>query len=647
MAYDASNTGGQDQQVTSSTPLSQGGGTQPSTQPTESGASAPSQPATIQAGANTAAQAAGQAQTSPNKTQSGKASSGMFTNIQKYTQANQGGGARIAGAVQQNLKKQSQVGQTKLANVQKQFQTGMDKASGRAATAAGREKALQDVTAYTQQQAGMTPENELTNFDEETFKDILNKQYSGIQSIRETQGYQDAKSEYDKLQNRLGMAQDPNQTQSLLKNVFGRTARPYTSGASSLDTLFYNTSDQANKMKQSQAFQDIIDSSKTALTDAEVQSGKLLSDRMQAIDKLRTGAQQAFSDVAQQRSGDIEGRLDTVEADWDTMRDYFRDVLRGQTGDIQLSEAEAKTLGLSEADQFFNLTKDENIENLIKSREFERDRLISSKEQENLARLQALSNLAGLEGDYSFKTDYMSDKAGTMSALDALDTENVRNQLNKAMADFRKSAQQDLTGEGWGYDRYKSGFRSKNIKEHRTAKGSLDDILSDAGYQYKQVGSDNKADLDFLKSIADRNYKPTQLTGRVEDYLSGKNWIGSDDPIGDYTKYGGSVIDSAGSIISGLDPTEKLLDSVGLGKLSLGNLTQSLGRMFGSDKGAKIARARQRAQKIANQDLANKLEAQLRNEGFYNKASISQEDLRAEALKNMLGKLDLTNIGEE
>lgn len=644
MAYDASNKGDQQQQVASSTPLSQGQAAPAQQTPSDSGASAPSQPATIQAGANTAQQAAGQAQTSQNKSQGGKASSGMFTNIQKYAQANQQGGAKIAGAVQQNLQNQAKQGQVKLQNVANQFQQGMDKASGRAATEQGRQQAIQDVRAFTEREAGINPEAQLQNFDENTFRDVLNTNYSGIESIRETQSYQDARSQFDKLQRNMAMAQDPNQTQGVLKNVFARPGRQYTAGAANLDALLYNTSDSANQIKQSGAFKDLAKTSQNAMSEAELAASGLLGQRKEALDVLRNKAQETFSDVARTRSGDIENRLTGVETDWDSMANYFKDRLAGQSGEIGLSDEEARILGIGTGDQFFNLTNQDNIDKLIRSREFDRNKLISKDEQQNLARLQALSNLANLQGDRAFKTDYLAENAGQMTALDALDTENIRNQLNSAMTQFQNRAQKDFTGTGVGYDRYKSWGRSKDITEHRSATGSLDDILRDAGYQYKQAGEGNTADLDFLKSIANRNEAPKQLTGRVEDYLMGNSSIDLIRDPGLY-KLGGSVLDSVGSIISGVDPTEKILDLVGLGDLSVGNLTQSFGRWFGSDKDRKRAGAAARAQQMANQNLSNLLTKELQDTGFYNRATISEADeTRKQALRNMLDKLDKTNV---
>jgi hypothetical protein len=103
MAYDASNNQQDQNQVVSSTPLS--GGQQPAaqTQPQDSQPNqAPSQPSTVQAGMSST-----QAGAAQQPTQQKSASSGMFTNIQKYVQKNKPQAQKMASAVTQNVGSQA------------------------------------------------------------------------------------------------------------------------------------------------------------------------------------------------------------------------------------------------------------------------------------------------------------------------------------------------------------------------------------------------------------------------------------------------------------------------------------------------------------------------------------------------------------
>jgi len=104
MAYDASNNKNDENQVTSSNPLSSG--SQPQSQPAQGdsqASQAPSQPSTVQAGmSSTQAGAAQQPQQSKKP-----ASSGMFTNIQKYVSKNKPQAQKMAGAVTENVGSQA------------------------------------------------------------------------------------------------------------------------------------------------------------------------------------------------------------------------------------------------------------------------------------------------------------------------------------------------------------------------------------------------------------------------------------------------------------------------------------------------------------------------------------------------------------
>jgi hypothetical protein len=101
MAYDDSNNQDIEQQAVSSTPLSGGStGAQP-TQPSPEAQNAPSQPSTIQAGMSSAEAGSSQAQSQQRSNK--PASSGMFTNIQKYVEKNKPAAQKMATAATQNV----------------------------------------------------------------------------------------------------------------------------------------------------------------------------------------------------------------------------------------------------------------------------------------------------------------------------------------------------------------------------------------------------------------------------------------------------------------------------------------------------------------------------------------------------------------
>jgi hypothetical protein len=106
MAYDASGNKENSQQIAGSAPLSQGGQAPAAQNPQGDSATpqGPSTPATVQTGASVN-QAASQGQ-SQNKS-APKASSGMFTNIQKYVQKNQPQAQQMSQAVTEDFGKKA------------------------------------------------------------------------------------------------------------------------------------------------------------------------------------------------------------------------------------------------------------------------------------------------------------------------------------------------------------------------------------------------------------------------------------------------------------------------------------------------------------------------------------------------------------
>jgi hypothetical protein len=635
-----------------------------------------------QGGDSTAGMGQGQAaggstapQTAPSPTQAQKPSSGMFTNIRSYLQANQDGGSRVAGAVQGNIQNQAQQGQARLGTVASEFQQKMDQASGRAATEEGRQQAIQDVTAFAQREGGVDLQAQMTEgFGEQDFTNILNKQYQGIERADQTQSFADAQKFYDRLQRSIAAAQDPTQTGSVLKDAFGRQA-PYTRGMSNLDSLFYDASDEARAIRSGEEFQGMLDVPQESMSGLRDQTQEMLNARRQAIQDMVNQAQTGFSDVATGRAAAIEDRLTGVEQNWDNISNYFRDRLRGQTGNIGLTEDEARILGITTGDQFFNLTGDEHIDNLIRSREFDRQRLISQDEQGNLARLQALSEMAGLQGDRAFSTDYGADLAGSMTALDALDTENVREQLNQAMGDFRNLAAQDTTGTGAGHSSYKqfvwnpknAGWRSVGVGAQAQQSARLEDILSQAGYQFQQAGQDLQGSTDYLRDLSAA--QAPSVTGRLDDYgigldnaniLTGdKGILNPSDPLGNVAGLADAVGQTGANLYNQLisNPVQSLVSPIDniIGGNFLSSAISAPGTALSkassmltgskSEKARAEAEANFRAQQAAAQDLQKRLQQTLDTSGFANVARVSEGDeTRRQALLDLLAGLDKTNV---
>ena len=321
-----------------------------------------------------------------------------------------------------------------------------------------------------------------------------------------------------------------------------------------------------------------------------------------------------------------------------------------KTDGAELSPLAMALLGVGQNTQLFNSIKDEeSLNNLIKSREYERDRLIGKGEQANLARLEALSKLANTPGMEYTNKYFDAKRAGTLTASDALDRENVANKLNEVMDQFRTDSQKDVTTTGWGHDRYKRfGRKSGDIWRHASATGSLDDALSKAGYKYQQNLADpniSNSDIAEMVNLNNQYDKKDPILGAMKSDWESITDLGSvtgKDTLREGWYQGANLINDVGNKLGILG------DLTGLD--AVGSVLQDVGKMFGSDKGAKAEAAQQRAQEMANKNLVNELNKQLQNSGYYN--TIKQGDIndskikaRQQALIDLLLKLDSTNRG--
>jgi hypothetical protein len=321
-----------------------------------------------------------------------------------------------------------------------------------------------------------------------------------------------------------------------------------------------------------------------------------------------------------------------------------------KTDGAELSPLAMALLGVGQNTQLFNSIKDEeSLNNLIKSREYERDRLIGKGEQANLARLEALSKLANSPGMEYTNKYFDAKRAGTLTASDSLDRENVANKLNEAMAQFKTDANKDVTAQGYANDRYKRvGRKSGEIHRYASATGSLDDVLNKAGYNYQQNLADpniSNSDIAEMVNLYNQYDKKDPILGAMksdwESLTDLGSWTGK-DTLREGWYQGANLINDIGNKLGVIG------DFTGLD--ALGNVLQDVGKLFGSDKGAKAANAEALAQQRANENLQAALTKQLQDSGFYN--TIKAGDLndqkirsRQQALIDLLARLDSTNRG--
>lgn len=629
--------------------------------------------------------AQGQQPTTPQRpTQPKKQSgSGMFTNIQKY--------------VEKNKPKAEQMGQSSLEAIRRASQeakdaqnTALTKFQEQAGSSGLHETAdkVSQLEAYTRDQAGFnqdntvqqpvqpetTAEQEVPNesaqnqvvdstasyddkslpmINEATFRDIINAKYRGPRSLVETGNIYSELAQQARESARAGEnVQSQQGRKRFLKDVFTDGDKEYSSGLANLDEYILGKagSKPGEYLKKLTQEGKAIGSEQDILREASRRATDVASGMERDVAATREQARGAFADIAKERQDEVDKRVDDVIANWDKLPAHFREIFSNPDGTVNLSAIEANILGVRSGEGVYNLKgsdlfAEQGQEGYIDP---EAARLISQTESSNLQRLQALSNLAqtqqklyDIEGS-RFGSEYY-DQAGTQSALDALNTQRVRDQLAKAEQEFRDYAGQDVTGYGKGQASRGNFWGTVTKTADQRYTNSLQNALKDSYDFTSPIEQENLSDTSLLKQIADYE----QANGyQQSDYNLDSNYRSTDEdrdiydladmrtlePIGDFGNYLSNIVNSPNEFIS------DTLDVIGLGGIS-----DALGFIDGKDV-QKLAQAK--ADKAAAKDLANKLYSRLDASNIENRIGVADTEetrQRYENLKKLMANIDTTN----
>ena len=470
--------------VAGAAPLSQ-----PTATPQPQGESANTQgdssPSTIQSGS-----------TAPKTTnKSGKASSGMFTNIQNYVAKNKPQGQKMADNTLGEIRKANESSKEAQKNALSQFSSQTEQ-GGLHDTAARQA----EVDAYTRSQANIVPpapeavpqdgtQAEVapvetvpqTGIDESQFANILNAKYQGPRNLTETGNI------YSQLQNQATKSADMGKlTQTaegrgqLLKDINTRGGRQYGAGMSKLDSMLVGQ--QPNQIEALMKEGSDIGTSQDIMGRLSQQSKDVAGQRASEVQATRDASRESFGNIASERQTEVDNRVDEVVANWDNLPNHYKEIFSKPDGSVDLSAIEAATLGMDDSTRLFNVRDKYGVDGLFGGVDADRTKLISSDEQANLARMQALSNLAtempeGEKlydiGDYSDET-----KAGTQSAFDALNLGNFADKLEQTEKDFQKDIGKTQTGQGHKKVSRGNAWGTKTKNYYATAQDQLANQLS-------------------------------------------------------------------------------------------------------------------------------------------------------------------------
>ncbi len=309
--------------------------------------------------------------------------------------------------------------------------------------------------------------------------------------------------------------------------------------------------------------------------------------------------------------------------------------------DVNLSQLEAETLGVQGGEGLYNILKEQGVEGLIKTAAYDKNKLVSTDEQSQLARLQSIAEMAkdyGVSGSGVNVVNPYGDRdlAGQQTALSALDMENFKRQLQGAEKGFRTdAAASNISGVGSGTGSSRGLFGKKKASATKTLEQNFGDLLSQNNAM-RNMYSDTGVNKDLLKQIIGK--------AKAEETFN----VGNVDP--------GAVGGSLEAIGGVNDSLRGLLGNTPLGSdgaqlaLLTNQLTApyALANIFGSTLGGSRAAAQGQADTNAYNAAMVNLQANITNKintsGLKNQLSIGKNAQQDMELFKLLGLLDTTNL---
>lgn len=322
-----------------------------------------------------------------------KAGTGTFANLKSYLQAAQGGGQqRVAQAATQRVQNVATGVQKGLQQAGRRFGerleagslAGMGTAQQEAADIIGAargvtyqapepttiEQPVVDtitpaIEAETQTQQMQTaepapaqPQQYTTPEQQQRFAEIINAQYAGPTSLQQAGLYEPVAERVRTAQETALKAQTAGGRESLLRDIFGR-GRDYTRGASKLDALLLNTTQEGVEQLQQEAQEAGL--SQQRLQALQNLTSSEAENRAREIQDIRQGARTAFTEARTEEEQAAEQRIDsliktpvldeqgqpvlkrdgTPMTEWDRLPEYFRNVLANKAQGVADIKQEA------------------------------------------------------------------------------------------------------------------------------------------------------------------------------------------------------------------------------------------------------------------------------------------------------------------
>lgn len=481
-------------------------------------------------------------------------------------------------------------------------------------------------------------------------KQILNAAYQGPRALSEIKRYDETLGKVKEAERKLSKIGKQGVSGDLLQDLFAKQ-RDYSRGERSLDEAI---------LGRSSGLKDIIQKKKDigsvadVLTQAETGARGSAGERSSEIDAIREASRGTLQDIASSRGGQVDERLGNVIENWDKLPQHFRDAItksmRDNQGKAILSDMESSILGVAGGEGLYNAIKDAGIENVIKSRQADKERLVSKSEQGQLARLESLARLSEDYATQGGKLNFLNkftdaEKAGTQSAAEALDTEHLRNLISSKAKQFEKESNRNVTGTGVGHDRYKSGHKSRDVWERVNLNANLKDALTKSGFNFNALTDQNMANPEAIAALS--------------KFIQGESAGGQQNTkfdISDPQSYLGAYAGAfTGDSLTGM-PLGSTIGNLGTNLVNsvvnkIPGVGSLVGNVFGSGKGNAYNTAKTNATRAAKANLEANLQKTLTDLGFNNRFAIDSQNEAVAARKanllKLLAGMDTTNTSDE
>lgn len=318
--------------------------------------------------------------------------------------------------------------------------------------------------------------------------------------------------------------------------------------------------------------------------------------------------------------------------------------------DVGLSQLEAESLGVQGGEGLYNILKEQGVEGLIKTAAYDKNKLVSTDEQAQLARLQNIAQLAqdyGVQGSgVNVVNQYGNrDLAGQQTALSALDMDNFKRQLQGAEKSFRTDADaSNISGTGTGSGSSRGLFGKKKASATQSVSQNFGDLLKQNN-AYRNMYSDQGINKNLIKTASDLA-KGQQTFESGTDSTS--NLAGQTSNI--YNQVNdmmGSAIDKGQDAVNGLlgNTLGGLVGASSFGALNLANkFTGAVSNALGGSSAAASGEANRNAYNAAVANLQANLTNKINTSGLKNQLSIKQNNQQDAELFKLLGLLDTTNL---